>query len=654
MSSRRYMMKIVSAKKDFPMFGHNPRKHPSLPQNDSPKEQQKRQDQLEDSRGEYIWDMNFENVVGVPMSEKVPRDDKPTLSWLFDLAEVALEVAENAIEGFLENLDDDKKKEFEAIKKTLGRLKDAHHERKGKEHHSWLVETLEAELAVVSGDMSSVLETLQSLSDMLTEHAVNTELASQQGLEPYKALFNSIKLADVAEQFQENSMFAYYRVGGPNPMLLKLITALPDNFPVSDEGFRSVMGDSDALAGALGEKRVFMLDYAPLQPITEDTGVYKGQKKQLFAPLVMLARPRDADDLVPVAIQRFQDPDAYPIVYAIEDCSSPDYWPWQTAMSIVENAEGNYHELFVHLARTHLVIEAFAVATRRNLAEEHPLYTLLLPHFEGTLFINDKAATSLISPDGPIDQIFAGKIAAAQVAAGKDRLAFDFYGNMLKTELAARGVDDPDVLPNFPYRDDAILVWQAISDWVNNYVNIYYKSEQDVTGDTELTSWTSDLINEGKIKGFRAIESRAQLVEVLTMIIFTASAQHAAVNFPQRPFMTYSPAIAGAIWGPENPAGENEAAWLKTLLPIDLAKQLLNLLYVLGSVYYIPLGEYRTNNFPYLDWFADDAVTKRGGPLDQFQDALSKVDEAIEARNSERKIPYEFLSPKKIPMSINI
>ena len=72
-------------------------------------------------------------------------------------------------------------------------------------------------------------------------------------------------------------------------------------------------------------------------------------------------------------------------------------WGWEMAKLVVQVADGNYHELFTHLARTHLVIEAFAVATHRHLAQAHPLWALLVPHFEGTLFINDQAATSLIA-----------------------------------------------------------------------------------------------------------------------------------------------------------------------------------------------------------------------------------------------------------------
>ena len=49
----------------------------------------------------------------------------------------------------------------------------------------------------------------------------------------------------------------------------------------------------------------------------------------------------------------------------------------------------------------------------------------------------------------------------------------DVEGNLL-ADLKERGVDDPDVLPNYPYRDDAVLVRKAIYDYVKRIVDAHY------------------------------------------------------------------------------------------------------------------------------------------------------------------------------------
>jgi arachidonate 15-lipoxygenase len=79
----------------------------------------------------------------------------------------------------------------------------------------------------------------------------------------------------------------------------------------------------------------------------------------------------------------------------------------------------------------------------------------------------------------------------------------------------------------------------------------------------------------------------------------------------------------------------------------------VNILTLLGSVYYRALGDYRSNRFPYLRWFEDPAIVRDGGPLDRFQAALRAVQTTIETRNTAR-IPYTFLLPTGIPNSINI
>jgi arachidonate 15-lipoxygenase len=634
------------------LFDYEARKHPSLPQNDSPKEQEGREKQLAKAKTVYIWDDHIANVEGVPMSKDVPPDDKPTLSWFTRVIDVALQIVENTLANFIEG--DERLVELKKIKSELERIRDAHKNREPPPITSWIPGILKKEEQLISLDSITAYEQLGKLQDLVMKNYPAAEkTASLPGLAPYKELFNTIKLQPIAEDFRDDSVFAYYRVGGPNPMLIKLMTEIPPNFPVSEEGYRSVL-PGDSLAQALIEKRLFMLDYKELQLLVDNTGFYDGLPKQLFAPLALFARPKDSQDLVPVAIQRTQNADAWPIEYATRDEKGEKYWQWQTAKSIVQIAEGNYHELFVHLARTHLLVEAFAVSTHRSLSEMHPVNILLLPHFEGTLFINNSAANSLVAPGGPIDELFAAKISTTQQSAGSDRLKYDFYENMLPNNLKKRGVEDSAVLPNYPYRDDALLVWNAIREWVTEYINIYYENDQAVTGDTELAAWTADLIGEGKVKGFKPIISKEQLISVLTMVIFTGSAQHAAVNFPQSSIMTYAPAISGSVWGEKNPTGRTEQNWVQLLPPIKLAAKQLNILHLLGGVYYRPLGDYRSNRFPYPEWFKDKKIIGKGQALDRFREALGTVEKVIAMKNQSRSPQYCYLLPSQIPMSINI
>jgi arachidonate 15-lipoxygenase len=636
-----------------------PRLHPSLPQNDSPAGRRQREKQLQESRQKYRWTDALPNVVGVPMAAEVPSADEPSLPWLLLVAETGLKLAENFL---VVKLEGDRRK---------GLIEDALAARKLAEVRARLATTQALKVAHPDAAQTDLLHELasaakhvalqhgDSFEELLADFkalVAEFEQEATQGnsLAEYEALFKTLPLPAIAGDFMDDASFARYRIAGPNPMLIRGIDALPPTLPLSDAQYRAVLGADDSLAAALAEHRVYLLDYRELDFLAAVPGEHAGATKRVFAPIALFAIPKGASRLVPVAIQCGQNPAEHPLFFPGAQGSALG-WGWQMAKTVVQVAECNYHELFVHLARTHLVLEAFAVATHRCLAEAHPINILLVPHCIGTLFINNAAAKTLISPGSPIDDFFGAPIARSQQAAGSDRLGFDFHANMLPADLAARRVDDPARLPDYPYRDDALLVWAAIKAWIHDYVGVYYADDAAVTADGELADWVASLIADGKIKGFTPIATRAQLIDVLTMVVFTATAQHSAVNFPQKPLMTYAPAITGAGWqdAPAAQHGHDAQQWLAMFPRTNLALEQLNVLYLLGSVHFRALGDYRSNHFPYLPWFEDQAIVKSGGPLDRFQQSLRDVQTTIEARNTERP-PYPFLRPNGIPNSINI
>ncbi|KAG8133003.1 hypothetical protein E2320_010820, partial [Naja naja] len=72
--------------------------------------------------------------------------------------------------------------------------------------------------------------------------------------------------------------------------------------------------------------------------------------------------------------------------------------------------------------------------------------------------------------------------------------------------------------------------------FVTDIINIYYGSEEAVSEDLELQAFVKDIFVYGmrsnKDSGFpKTIKTREKLSEYLTVVIFTSSAQHAAVNF---------------------------------------------------------------------------------------------------------------------------
>lgn len=80
------------------------------------------------------------------------------------------------------------------------------------------------------------------------------------------------------------------------------------------------------------------------------------------------------------------------------------------------------------------------------------------------------------------------------------------------------------------------------------------------------------------------------------------------------------------------------------LPPLDQAQSQLNLVYLLGSVYFTQLGFYDDGHF------TDPRVAV---PLQAFQQRLQAINGIVDERNQNRPV-YDYLKPDKIPQSINI
>jgi arachidonate 15-lipoxygenase len=511
-----------------------------------------------------------------------------------------------------------------------------------------LAETIAAD--VEHGDFTKARQDFAALFDALAA-LIGKGLPSgpAKSLDDYRGLFKSLPLPAIADTFQQDSVFADLRVAGPNPLVIARMTGEMPNFPVTNAQFQSVMGEGDDLAAAIAEGRVYIADYSALDWLV--AGSWLTYQKYSWAPIAMFGVPRGTGRdrrLQPVAIQigPVPGPDNPVVVRPPAGNASPD---WEKAKTAVGIADGNFHEAVSHLGQTHLVVEAFIMATQNQLSG-HPMAALLTPHFEGTLFINNAAQSKLIAPGGAVDAILAGTIDSSRVAAvkGAQAILFDFAASSPPERLAARGVSDAEALPYYPYRDLALQLWNAILGWTTDYVGAVYATEDGPANDKQLQNWVAELTSHqgGRVRhvgepigGAEIIGTRTQLAKILAIIIFTASAQHSAVNFPQASIMSFAPAMPLAGYAPVPSA----SPWLAMLPPLDQAFTQLNLGTLLGSVHYTQLGQYGS------DYFSDARIV---AALTKFQTALAAIEDGMNKSGLAQSYPY--LLPSLIPQSVNI
>ncbi|GJS40899.1 linoleate 13S-lipoxygenase 3-1, chloroplastic-like protein [Tanacetum coccineum] len=229
-------------------------------------------------------------------------------------------------------------------------------------------------------------------------------------------------------------------------------------------------------------------------------------------------------------------------------------WTWQLAKAHVYSNDAGFHQLSHHWLRTHAAMEPFILSAHRQLSAMHSIYKLLDPHMRYTLEINAIARQNLLNSNGVIEQGFTlGRYYMEISAAAYKHWHFDLEG--LPADLIRRGMTVPDpsqrhglklLIEDYPYASDGLLIWEAIQNWVQTYVNRYYPDPSLVCNDRELQAWYAEVINVGHAdlryeNWWPTLANAEDLTAILTTIIWLASAQHAALNFGQYPYGGYIP-----------------------------------------------------------------------------------------------------------------
>ena len=187
----------------------------------------------------------------------------------------------------------------------------------------------------------------------------------------------------------------------------------------------------------------------------------------------------------------------------------------------------------------------------RNIPDAHPVYKLLRPHTRYTMAINTKARESLLGANGIIAAIFSVGSEGQNEVFRRAGRKYSVYWSHVKRNVELRGVHDSSQLPLYHYRDDGILIWNAFEKYVDSIIDMFYPDDMTVKEDKELQNFAHDIHKNGFpacdgniINGHDfppSINSKAELVDICTLIMFTGSAQHAAVNFGQYTYYSFIP-----------------------------------------------------------------------------------------------------------------
>ena len=453
-----------------------------------------------------------------------------------------------------------------------------------------------------------------------------------------------------------------------------------------------------------GQCRLFLVDYWLLHSFLdeineanreadEDETLKAEFEKILHSGRALLFRRSDGR-LVPVAIELAYTQGEPSQLYMASDPSTV----WLAAKLIFLSVQSGYHQLVSHFVRTHACTEPYLIALRRQLSPTHPIFRLLVPHTRYTLPINAAARSLLINKGGVIESTFSPGSFSMRLSAHVYGATWQFKDEGLAADLRKRGFPtSAEGLAEFgleyPYAEDGLLIWDALSEYFSDYVAYYYKSDEEVLEDARLQAWWNDVRANGHpdvTNGWIDLTSRDALVEICSTIAWVASAHHAAVNFGQYDYSAWpvshsslcrmrAPARGSDAWTRlaqldgfyANYMEAAEKELLRYVSPPAVATKVMSTVKLLSA--HAEDEKYLTAEGERMEWLPLSQDPGLKAIFARFHRRMKEIDDIIDKRNADSRnlartldaggLPYTLLRPtsevpgvsfRGVPFSISI
>jgi len=236
-------------------------------------------------------------------------------------------------------------------------------------------------------------------------------------------------------------------------------------------------------------------------------------------------------------------------------------------------------------------------------------------------------------------------------------------------------------IEDYPFANDGLLIWDAIKQWVSDYVNHYYSTPSIIQSDQELQAWWTEIRTVGhgdksEEPWWPNLKTPEDLIDIITTIAWIASAHHAAVNFGQYTYAGYFPNRPNIIRNKmptEDPSKEEWENFVnkpeQTLLESFPSQiQATTMMLVFNVLSYHSTDEEYIGQFMKPSWAQDPTIKVA---FERFNRRLKEIEGIIDSRNKDSNlknrhgvgvVPYELMKPfsepgltaKGIPYSVSI
>lgn len=334
---------------------------------------------------------------------------------------------------------------------------------------------------------------------------------------------------------------------------------------------------------------------------------------------------------------------------------------WVNARIWFNMVDAQYHQSITHLGFTHMLMDGVSVSMHRNLSDRHPIYKLLLPHFQYMHIINKDALLTLIEPGGFVDEdMYFGHIHMLKLISILNKKWTYEKNGSIRSSLNLREANE---IPGYFFKDDALRLHGAIQQYVSEYTTHYYRnSDLNVLSDQEIQAFREELVrprsmNEGGgcgMNGIPEFDNLENLVDVLTNFIYICSVEHSATNFPQYDQYAFPPNFAATLHGHPSDVVIGLNASMANGKEFFSA---ISVMKILTLVLTNSLGNYKCTYLKSMDMDGRIFVKNFQQNLKDIRKEIYDRNADIIKRNNKNQVQdytYEWLLPDRVLNSISI
>ncbi|KAG9571360.1 Lipoxygenase, partial [Aureobasidium melanogenum] len=367
-------------------------------------------------------------------------------------------------------------------------------------------------------------------SDVVKAESDVSKYNGLQTLQDYTLLYDQEWTATLPQgpapgiltNYTQDLLFSMERLSF-SPYQIRRLNSSKDtlNFDVDDQVATNLTGMTQQQLLTSG--RLFYADYRDQAELTPTTNPRYSAAVDAYFYI-----DQQSGDFLPLAIRTNQGAN---LTYTPAD--SPDDW---MLAKIMYNVCDLWFAQWEHLARTHEVVQIVYMAAIRSLSDAHPVKAVLDRLMFEVFAIQPLAQSVLFAPGGVVDLAFPYTYESAKDYSSNYYFtrSGNFQSGYFLNDLQNRGLLNATTGPqlkNFPYYEDASVIYSAIRTFMTSFVNSYYPSDSAVAADKEIQAWVQECNGPAKVMDFpSAITTTSTLIDVLTHMAHLSSTAHHTVN----------------------------------------------------------------------------------------------------------------------------